>query len=272
MHKCGKNDLPVECLTLAEAYAKGDQFSDSLSVCKSEKLFDKELKEHVSFKSKDLEEVDQEFLENCALGYHEILLLKEESGHFLENAELVRSSGALLKEVDLLEKAGKFQEASLLLLWSPRGEILLIRKILDKHLQMNSLNYDWEDKLPVDIYTFCEDKMIQNRVSIRTLVFYWNLWKKHISDILRIVESLEKEEPFKASLHADFCLYYFGVRKQFLKGNTVYLSLNKDADWISNTCKKGLQSDEKHIHFDGREMVSAIWSYWQSQLLFVGIK
>ncbi|GJV79578.1 UvrD-like helicase, ATP-binding domain, P-loop containing nucleoside triphosphate hydrolase [Tanacetum coccineum] len=343
MCKCGKNDLAAECFTLAEAYAKGDQ--NCLSVCKSEKLFDKELKEHVSFKNKDLEEVDQEFLENCALGYHELLLLKEESGHFLEDAVLARSSGALLKEADLLEKAGKFKEAALLLLWyvfisslwgdgniswplkqfaqkeelcnkvkllaksdssvmynfvcselkilsdqhnslpelkedlcvcrnyrSLRGEILLIRKILDKHLQMNSSNYDWEDKLPMDIYKFCEDKMFQNRVSIRTLVFYWNMWKKHISDILRSVESLEKEEPFKASLHADFCLYYFGVRKQFLKGNTVYLSLNKDADWIRNTCNKGLQRDEKRIPFEGREMVSAIWSYWQSQLLSVGIK
>ncbi|GKE01793.1 hypothetical protein Tco_1389776, partial [Tanacetum coccineum] len=58
-----------------------------------------------------------EFLENCALGYHELLLLKEESGHFLEDAVLARSSGALLKEADLLEKAGKFKEAALLLLW-----------------------------------------------------------------------------------------------------------------------------------------------------------
>ncbi|GJY03360.1 hypothetical protein Tco_0369300, partial [Tanacetum coccineum] len=32
------------------------------------------------------------------------------------------------------------------------------------------------------------------------------------------------------------------------------------------------KSDEKRIHFDGREMVSAIWSYWQCQLLSVGIK
>ncbi|GJX49807.1 UvrD-like helicase, ATP-binding domain, P-loop containing nucleoside triphosphate hydrolase [Tanacetum coccineum] len=296
MHMCGKFDAAVECFTLA-----------------SGKLLDKELEEHLSFKSKELAEVEQEFLENCALDYHELLLLKEESGHFLEDAELARSSGALLKEADLLENAGKFKEAALLLLWlvfisslwvdgniswplkqfaqkeelcnkvkllaksdsgvmynfvcselkilsdhhnslpelkedlcvsrnfrSLRGEILLIRKILDKHLQMNSSNYDWEDKLPVDIYKFCEDKMFQNRVSVRTLVFHWNLWKTHILDILKSIESLENEEPFKASGHADFCLYYFG--------------------------------DEKRTHFDGREMVSAVRTYWQSELLSVGIK
>ncbi|PWA46185.1 uvrD-like Helicase, ATP-binding domain, P-loop containing nucleoside triphosphate hydrolase [Artemisia annua] len=310
MHKCGKFDAAAECFTLAgcyseaaEAYVKRDQFSNCLSVC------------------------------------------KKESGHFLEDVELTRSIGGLLKEADLLEMAGKFKEAALLLLWyvfisslwgdgniswplkqfaqkeelcnkvkllaksdsgvmynfvcselkilsdqhnslpelkedlcvsrnyrSLRGEILLIRKILDKHLQMNSSDYDWEDKLPVDIDKFCEDKMFQNRVSVRTLAFYWNLWKKHILDILRSIESLENEEPFKSSGHADFCLYYFGVRKQFPKGNTLYLSLNKDADWIRNTCNKGLQRDEKRIHFDGREMVSAIRSYWQSELLSVGIK
>ncbi|PWA47178.1 uvrD-like Helicase, ATP-binding domain, P-loop containing nucleoside triphosphate hydrolase [Artemisia annua] len=320
MHKCGKLDAAAECFTLAgcyseaaEAYAKGDQFSDCLSVCKSEKLFDKELEEHLSFKSKELEEVEREFLENCALYYHELLLLKEEPGHFLDDAELARSSGALLKEADLLEKTGKFKEAALLLLWyvyisslwgdgniswplkqfaqkeelcnkvkllaksssgvmynfvcseltilsdqhnslpelkqdlcisrnyrSLRGEILLVRKILDTHLQMNSSSYDWEDKLPVDIYQFCEDEMFQNRVSVRTLVIYWNMWKNHILDLLR--------------------------------RNTVYFSLNKDADWIRNTCNKGLQREEKRIHFDGRELVSAMRSYWQSELLSVGIK
>ncbi|GKA40041.1 UvrD-like helicase, ATP-binding domain, P-loop containing nucleoside triphosphate hydrolase, partial [Tanacetum coccineum] len=166
---------------------KGDQFSDSLSVCKSEKLFDKELKEHVSFKSKDLEEVDQEFLENCALGYHEILLLKEESGHFLENAELVRSSGALLKEVDLLEKAGKFQEASLLFFGiksREKGEVM-------KKVQRSEtlINYPWI------YFTFCvEDTDDSEEFSISTLVFYWNLWRRIFSDIFKNGGELEKEE------------------------------------------------------------------------------
>ncbi|GJZ70089.1 hypothetical protein Tco_0633639, partial [Tanacetum coccineum] len=219
------------------------------------------------------------------------LLLEEKSGHFLEAAELARSWGDLLEEADLLEKAGHFKEAGLLLHWyvyfsslrgngnrgwppkqfaqkeelcnkvkllakmdsdvmydfvcselktpsyqhislselkkdlyfsqknsSLRGEILLIRKILDKHLHMDSSKYDWEDNLPVDIYKHCEDK----------------------------INSLE--------------------------GSTMYLSLNKDADWIRNTDNKGLHKDRKRIAFDGRELVFAIRSYWQSELLSVGIK
>ncbi|GKD71648.1 hypothetical protein Tco_1325738 [Tanacetum coccineum] len=52
----------------------------------------------------------------------------------------------------------------------------------------------------------------------------------------------------------------------------MYLSLNKDADWIRNTDNKGLHKDRKRIAFDGRELVFAIRSYWQSELLSVGIK
>jgi hypothetical protein len=390
MHKCGKFDAAAECFTLAgcyseaaEAYAKGDQFSNCLSVCKKGKLFDlgiqfiKYWEEHVNNKNKELEEVKQEFLESCALDYHEhkdsksmmkfvrafcsmeskriflrslgcldeLLLLEEELGHLLEAAELARSSGDLLKEAELLEKTGQLKEAALLLVWyvffsslwrngnkgwplkqfaqkeefcnkvrllakmdsdimydfvcselkilsdqhnslhelkkdlcvsqdnaSLRGEILSIRKILDKHLHLNSSKYDWEDELPLDIYKHCKDKMFQNRVSVRTLVFYWNLWKKHIMDILISIKSLENGESVNQSGHANFCLYYFGMRKQCVKGNMVYLSLNKDAEWIKNTGNKGLHRDEKHMIFDSRELVYVIRSYWHSELLSVGIK
>nr|GEW92359.1 UvrD-like helicase, ATP-binding domain, P-loop containing nucleoside triphosphate hydrolase [Tanacetum cinerariifolium] len=114
------------------------------------------------------------------LDYHELLLLKEESGHFLEDAELARSSGAFLKEADLLEKAGKFKEAALLLLW---------------HVFISLL---WVDR----------------NIS-------WKL-------------------------------------KQFSQKEELY--------------NKGLQRDEKRTHFDGRVMVSAVRTYWQSELLSVGIK
>ncbi|GKD23582.1 UvrD-like helicase, ATP-binding domain, P-loop containing nucleoside triphosphate hydrolase [Tanacetum coccineum] len=390
MDKCGKSDAAAECFTLAgcygeaaEAYAKGDQFSNCLSVCKRGKLFDKGMqyivnrKELANFKSNELEEVAQEFLESCALNYHEhkdsnsmlkfvrafcsmeskrtflrslgcldeLLLLEEESGHFAEAAELARSWGDLLKEADLLEKAGQFKESGLLLLWyvfsnslwgngnrgwplkrfpqkkelcdkvkflakmdsdvmydlvcselkilsdqhislrelkkdfyvsqknrSLRGELLSTRKILDKHLYLNSSKYDWEDELPVDIHMHCEEKMFQNRVSVRTLVYYWNLWKKHVMDIFRSSKDLKNEVANTHSGHADLCLYYFGARKLCEKGNMVYLSLNKDADWIRNTGNKGFRSDEKHIQFDARELVFAIRSYWESELISVGIK
>ncbi|KAJ0901649.1 putative TPR and ankyrin repeat-containing protein [Helianthus annuus] len=138
----------------AEAYAKGEKLSKCLSVCKKGKLFDKGLqyivqKKHVNVQSKEMELIGQEFLESCALYYHKhkdpnsmmkfvrafcsveskrvflrslgcldhLLLLEEELGHFLDAAELARSWGDIVKEADLLEKAGHFIAPSVLLLW-----------------------------------------------------------------------------------------------------------------------------------------------------------
>nr|GFB95620.1 UvrD-like helicase, ATP-binding domain, P-loop containing nucleoside triphosphate hydrolase [Tanacetum cinerariifolium] len=154
-------------------------------------------------------------------------LLEEESSHFIEVADLARSWGDLLKEANLLEKAGYFREAmeeicntvkSLAKMeyvnfydfacselkvmsdqhnglpelkkylhasrksGSSRGEIFLIRKILDAHFHLHFTKYEWEDKLPTDI-TEHRDKIFKNKVSVRTLVFYWNMWKENVVDI-----------------------------------------------------------------------------------------
>nr|XP_043619914.1 uncharacterized protein LOC122591730 [Erigeron canadensis] len=390
LYKCGKIDAAVECFTsagcysdAAEAYAKGDQFSNCLSACKKGKLFDKGMqyieywKEHVDVKSKELEQIEQEFLESCALEYHEqndpksmmkfvrafcsmeskrvflrslgclddLLLLEEESSLFLDAVELARSRGDVIKEADLFEKAGQFKEATVLLLWymffgslwgdgnrgwplkqfsqkeelcrkakslakmdsdsfydltcneievlsdrhsnltemnkhlhnsqnnnSLRGEILAIRKILDSHLHLNSSSFVWEDELPIDINKHCDEKISENRVSVRTLVFYWNVWKQNVVDIFLSLGSLENEELYKHKDQIEFSLNYFGVRKQCLEGKMVYLLVNKDADWVRNNGENGLHSDGKYLTIDIRQLVCVIRSYWQSELVSVGMK
>ncbi|KAI3817065.1 hypothetical protein L1987_10852 [Smallanthus sonchifolius] len=390
MYKCGKMDAAAECFTLAgcysdaaEAYAKGNKLSDCLSVCKEGKLFDQGLqyieqwKQHVDVQSKKMEQIEQEFLENCALNYHEhkdpnsmmrfvrafgsmesrrvflvslgcldhLLLLEEESGHFLNAAELARSLGDVLKEADLLEKAGHFKDAASLLLWyvffsvlwqdgnkgwplkqfaqkeeicekaksfakmnsdvffdfvcselkvvseqhsslaelkndlhisqrnkSLRGEIFFIRKILNSHICLKFSKYDFEDELPIDINKHCEDKTSQNQVSVRTLFFYWNAWKENVLDIFVCLESFHKEEPNEHEGHANFILNYFGVRKQCVKGNIIYLLVNGHAEWIRNAGQKGLHRDGKLLAMDIRDLVFSMRSYWQSELVSVGIK
>ncbi|GJW23277.1 UvrD-like helicase, ATP-binding domain, P-loop containing nucleoside triphosphate hydrolase [Tanacetum coccineum] len=374
LHKCGKLDAAAQCFNLAgcysdaaEAYAKGNQFSSCLLVCKKGKLFDKGLeyiecwKEHSNVRSKEIEDIEQEFLHTCALYYHgckdfksmmkfvrafcsmdskraflrsfdclgDLLNLEEESGNFLDAAELASSWGDVLKEADLLEKAGNNTKATDLLLWyiffssvwgngnrgwplkqfphkdelcrkvkslaktdsnvfydfvcselkvlsdqksslnelkkdldvshenkSLKGEILSIRKILDAHFHLNFSKYEWEDELPIDTRKHCEDMMFQNRVSMRTLVFYWNSWKENVVDIFRAVNEPDERER----------------RKHGVQGNMVYLLVNKDADWIRNCGQKGLHRDGKRLTYDGKELVCAIRSYWQSELLSVGIK
>ncbi|KAI3734269.1 hypothetical protein L6452_13734 [Arctium lappa] len=364
----------------AEAYAKGDQFSNCLSVCKKGKLFDKGMqyiehwKEHANVQNKELELIKQDLLETCALDYHkrkdpksmmkfvrafcsmetkrvflrsvgcldELSLLEEESGNFVEAAELVRSWGDVLKEADLLEKVGQYKDATLLILWyvfysslwgngstgwplkqfaqkeqlckkakslsekvsenfygfvcrelrilsdqqislpelkkhlqasqeheSLRGEIVSIRKILDAHLKLNSSKYDWEDELPVDLKKHAENKIFWNRVSVRTLVFYWNMWKDNVMDIFQSLESVDSEE---RNEHFEFCLDYFGVKKQCVNGNMVYLLVSKDVDWLRNGGHKDLHVDGKRLTFDSRQLVVAIRLYWQLELVSVGIK
>ncbi|KAI3735128.1 hypothetical protein L6452_14616 [Arctium lappa] len=364
----------------AEAYAKGDQFSKCLSVCKKGKLFDKGMqyiehwKEHVNVQNKELELIKQDFLESCALDYHKrkdpnsmmkfvrafcsmetkrvflrsvgclykLSLLEEESGNFVQAAELVRSWGDVLKEADLLEKAGQYEDATLLILWyvffsllwingskgwplkqfaqkeelfkkakslsekvsenfygfvcrelrilsdqqsslpelkkhlqasqqheNLRGEIVSIRKILDAHLKLNFSKYDWEDELPVDLNQHAENKIFWNRVSVRTLVFYWNMWKDNVMDIFQSLESVDSEE---RNEHFEFCLDYFGVKKQCVNGNMVYLLVSKDVDWLRNGGHKGLHEDRKRLTFDSRQLVVAIRLYWQLELVCVGIK
>ncbi|XP_076952702.1 uncharacterized protein LOC143626518 [Bidens hawaiensis] len=380
LYKCGKIDAAAECFTLAgcysdaaETYANGDELSKCLSVCKKGKLFDKGLqyieqwKENANVRTEEMEQIEHEFLESCALDYHErkdlnsmmkfvqafysmeskrvflrslgcldhLLVMEEEAGHFLDAAELARSCGDVLKEIDLLEKARRFKEAADLLLWyiffsllwgdgnkgwplkqfaqkeelcekakslaksnsdsffdfvcselkavsekctslvkmkkhlhasqinkSLRGEIFLVRKILDSHILLHSSKYVWEDEI---------DKTSRNQVSVRTLVFYWNAWKENVLDIFVILESFQKE-PNEHEARVDFILNFFGVRKQCVKGNTVYMLVNEHADWIRSAGQKGLHRDGKLLTMRIRDLVFSMRSYWQSELVSVGIK
>ena len=152
-------------------YARGNFFSECLKVCTKGKLFDngfeyiKYWKNHakmdfgVATRGREIDKIEQEFLEGCALHHHELkdnrammkfvkafqsidlmrkflkslncldelLLLEEESGNFLEAANIAELRGEILLESDLLGKAGNFEKASMLCLfyvlhnslWSP---------------------------------------------------------------------------------------------------------------------------------------------------------
>lgn len=144
----------------AEVYARGNYFSECLSVCTKGKLFDMGLqyiqywKQHaprdhaMAKRSGEIDKIEQQFLESCALHYNgikdnklmmkfvraitsmdsrrkllkslncldELLIIEEESGNFLEAAEIAKTRGDILLEADLLGKAGCFNEACMLIL------------------------------------------------------------------------------------------------------------------------------------------------------------
>ncbi|KAK1416344.1 hypothetical protein QVD17_32134 [Tagetes erecta] len=366
----------------AEVYANGDDFSKCLSICQKWKLFGKGLqyieqwRERRTVDTKEIKLIEQKYLEGCAFYYHErkdpksmmkyvrafgsleskraflsssgcfddLLMMEEELGNFLDAAELARSWGDVVKEADLLEKAGHFEEATVLLLWyvffsslwengnkgwppkqfahnkelsektkslakmrsndfyevvcselkilfdqhssllelqndlhvlqknkSLRGEIFLIRKILDYHFLSSSSKYDWEDELPVDITKHCDDMTSQNQVSVRTLVFYWNEWTENVRDIFTSLESFHKESNEHEG-HIGFVLNCFGVRKQCVKGNIVYLLVNEHADWIRIAGQQSLRRDGKRLAMDIKDLLLSVRSYWQSEVVHVGMK
>ncbi|KAL3731195.1 hypothetical protein ACJRO7_028121 [Eucalyptus globulus] len=158
MDKCGESSLEkAQCYSLAaEAYARANIFSKCLSICAEEKLFTMGLqyiedwkRQGTEKKSKEIEILEQDFLESCALHFYnlrdygtmmkyvkafhcidsmrnllmrfgwldELISLEEDFGNFLEAAKIVRMKGDILREVDLLGKSGKNREASMNILW-----------------------------------------------------------------------------------------------------------------------------------------------------------
>jgi len=323
---------------------------------------------------KEIDKIAQEFLESCALHHYklkdsrsmmkfvkafqtidlmrkflksrgcldELLLLEEESGNFLEAANISRQRGEILHEADLLGKAGNFTEASLLILFyvlsnslwelgskgwplkqftqkqkllakaktfakngskdffafvsseadvlsneqsnlsmmknylnaaqrhkSVGGEIICARKILDAHLHSNSSKYVWEDNFVFDMIKHSEQKIATNQISLETLVFFWNLWK---DKIVNIIEYLRCAETQDVNEYGNFCLNYFGVRKQFHNDNAIYLLLNSDADWVRQLDNRFLRQNGKVVSINFHQFVSTAQSYWCLELLSVGMK
>jgi hypothetical protein len=149
------------------------------------------------------------------------------------------------------------------------GEIICARKILDAHLLSNSSKYVWEDNFVFDMIEHSEQKIATNQISLETLVFFWNLWKDKIVNIIKYLRCAETQD---VNEYGDFCLNYFGVRKQFHNDNAIYLLLNSDADWVRQLDNRFLRRNGKVVSINFHQFVSTAQSYWCSELLSVGMK
>ncbi|XP_021909691.1 uncharacterized protein LOC110823594 [Carica papaya] len=170
LEKCSESFLERagECFLLskkyesaAEVYARASNFSKCLSCCAKGELFEmglqyiKDWKQHTSTddellkRRKEMEKVEQEFLENCASHFHllndnitmmkyvrafhsmasvrtflkslgcldDLLAWEIESGNFLEAADIAKQRVELPLAADLLGKCGHYKDASMLILW-----------------------------------------------------------------------------------------------------------------------------------------------------------
>ncbi|OVA06987.1 UvrD-like Helicase [Macleaya cordata] len=326
-------------------------------------------------KSQELNEMKQGFLERCAVHYHELndtnnmmkfvrtfnsmdcrrtflrsrdyldelMFLEVESENFMEAAAIARIKGDLLFEADMLEKAGLYEDASVIILkyvlvnslWAYgskgwplkkftnkeelltkaklmvkyqdlfyevvcmeasvlsskdsslsqmgdclsasqrlkniQAEIISSWKILDSHLDIACPKYEWEDYLVLNPMKHAESSISQNRVSIDTLIYFWNLWKEKIVDILNYLSSLGTQHEKDYKIYEEFCLGFLGVSKQEHNQNSIYLLLNTDAYWRKEVDDRSLQRNGNLYSMDIQQFVSDARSYWVSQVLRVGM-
>ncbi|XP_042028915.1 uncharacterized protein LOC121775899 [Salvia splendens] len=321
----------------------------------------------------EIDRIVQEFLENCALECHkakdaslmrfvrafcstdskrnflrsldcleDLLVLEEELGNFNEASEIAKSLGHTLREVDLLEKAGQFNNACSLafsyviscVLWgfgnrgwplksfpqkvellsrmrsvalkvsethhasicaqsnflsydnknlsellhfynaskqyeTPIIEILVVRKLLEVHFQVNATKYEWNHELLLDPRSFSQ-RIGVNQLSGGSLVYLWNLWKVHSLEILECLNRLEKNDSVELQGVVGFCFHYFGLR---LLDNSrfAFHLLNPDAAWVKPV--EGFIRWNKNVAtLEARHCASAACKFWLQELFFVGLK
>ncbi|KDO57816.1 hypothetical protein CISIN_1g000038mg [Citrus sinensis] len=150
---------------------------------------------------------------------------------------------------------------------SNSGETISVRKILDFHLKTNSSKYVWEDELVLDLKAHSEETICRNRVTVQTLVYFWDCWKDNIVNVLQYLGCLKSQHFNDFRSYGDFCLNYLGVWKQYNNLNTTYLLLNCDADWVRELDNKSGKLTSINVH----QLVEAARSYWSSELLSVGM-
>ncbi|XP_060960163.1 uncharacterized protein LOC115722733 [Cannabis sativa] len=153
---------------------------------------------------------------------------------------------------------------------SVSGEILSARKILDMHLSFKPTKYYWEEELVPDVMQHSEDLISKNKVSIESLVHFWNFWKDKIVGIFEFLRCLETQEVNEFRNYGEFCLNFLGVWREFDNLKPVYFFLNPEADWARNVAKR--PNSGKLVSIDLHQFVSAAQRYWCSEILSVGVK
>ncbi|KAK3222752.1 hypothetical protein Dsin_009777 [Dipteronia sinensis] len=157
---------------------------------------------------------------------------------------------------------------------SIRGEILSARMILDVHLHSNTSKFEWEDGLILNPMKFSEEKICNRKVSIGTLVYFWNYWKDQIVNILKFLGHLETHQ-YDYDCYGDFCLNYLGVLKQYksqYNQDSFYHLLKCDANWVRQLDDGYVKRNGNLVSIDVHHLVSAARSYWSTELLSVGMK
>ncbi|KAJ8527747.1 hypothetical protein K7X08_015198 [Anisodus acutangulus] len=150
------------------------------------------------------------------------------------------------------------------------GEFLCCRKILDVHFENNTAKYVWDDNLP--IVQSSEELIICSQVSVRTLLHFWNLWKKIVFDLLESLQGLDIEDFGEYNRFCNFCLSYFGARQQLNDFNVTYALLHPAAEWVKKVHQSFIRRSKEMVFIDARHFIYAARHHWHTELLITGLK
>ncbi|PON60106.1 hypothetical protein TorRG33x02_285900 [Trema orientale] len=149
------------------------------------------------------------------------------------------------------------------------GEISCERKILDVHFSVTSSKYLWQDNIVTDMKKHTENILLQNEVSLETLVFFWNNWKEKIGQIFYYLGHLQNHDAY-----GHFCSSYLAVRMTKCFGNkkAMCLLLNPDANWVKEISDRHLHHNGKLVFCNDEHFSYAARCYWSSEMHSVGMK
>lgn len=149
---------------------------------------------------------------------------------------------------------------------TPMGDILIIRKLLDAHLEVNASKYEWDHDLHLDPRSF-DQRIARNQFSSGGLVYLWNLWKVQSLEILECLDSLERTGCIELQGIVAFCFTYFGLRLPNDSSVTFHV-LSPDAAWVRSV--EGFTRRNRNVvTLEARHFASAARKFWLQELAFV---
>ncbi|KAK1439383.1 hypothetical protein QVD17_05200 [Tagetes erecta] len=140
---------------------------------------------------------------------------------------------------------------------SLRVHFLISRRILEVHIRSHCKEY-------ASILTPVEDALLENKVSVEGLIYFWNYWKEMVCELINWSHAGGQT----SKIYEDFIFNYFGVRKYDVDKYGGYVVLDAEAQWVKGTRANMIRNGYLYI-IHACQFSSVVSQHWYSELLFV---
>ncbi|PIA31055.1 hypothetical protein AQUCO_05300110v1 [Aquilegia coerulea] len=170
-----------------------------------------------------------------------------------------------------LPEMGKSLSASVRL-GNFRAEIISAWKILGEHLRLRPSDFEWQHDLVLDGGQHTqENSILCNRVSINSLIYFWNYWRCKMENVLYYLQNIGTTNEFHRS-YQQFCLDYLGLRKNDSEQYPFYIWARTGASWLKGIDKTSLQRRGDVVYLHEYQFAVAARVYWISVISLLGLK